>query len=361
MPKPLPEAQNLTALLSILARENRGFIPFERFMEAALYHPQYGYYTQNVSGIGGREADFTTSPSLHPVFGLALRRWIEHMRQKLELEPPVHVIEIGGGSGALAQNVLKAFGMMGRGRVRYHIVEVSEPLRQLQKQRLRNRRVRWWTSPDDALEASNGKALIISNEVVDAFPCVLLQYRQDPGEWLEVGLQRHDDGSLTEDLRDPPWPRLRGAYPSILDVVERRDGQRVEIHVAYEAWQRKWLPLLERGALLTIDYGETVEKLYPRRLQGSVRAYYKHQRLTGPDVYKRFGKQDLTADVNFTDLKNWGSTAGLRNHSLVTQADFLNRAVPDVEKRAEKDPALQAILHPDGAGTAFKVLDQRKD
>jgi SAM-dependent MidA family methyltransferase len=131
------------------------------------------------------------------------------------------------------------------------------------------------------------------------------------------------------------------------------DGQRVELHESYRAWLSAWAPLWERGAMLTIDYGEAAEKLYARRPRGSVRAYFHHQRLEGPEVYRRMGRQDLTADVNFSDLQNWGERQGLHTEFLQTQADFILSRTEPTDDDAEK-----MLLHPDGAGRAFKVLCQ---
>ena len=64
-------------------------------------------------------------------------------------------------------------------------------------------------------------------------------------------------------------------------------------------------------------------------------------RLLPPDAYQNPGKQDLTFDVYFPDLIEWGEKIGLETESLITQAEFL--VTNDLE----------------GAGVAFKVLHQK--
>ena len=59
--------------------------------------------------------------------------------------------------------------------------------------------------------------------------------------------------------------------------------------------------------MLTIDYGDTAENLYHRQPKGSLRAYFLHQRFAGNEIYANPGMQDITADVNFTDLEHWTS------------------------------------------------------
>ena len=113
--------------------------------------------------------------------------------------------------------------------------------------------------------------------------------------------------------------------------------------------------------MLTVDYGEQPPALYWRRPRGTLRAYWRHHRFAGLEAYQRFGRQDLTADVNFTDLQRWGAALGLGTASYTNQADFLHRWLPSgVLERTESDPALAFLAHPDGAGGAFKVLEQTR-
>ena len=101
--------------------------------------------------------------------------------------------------------------------------------------------------------------------------------------------------------------------------------------------------------MLTIDYGAAAPELYHRRPRGSVRAYFMQQRLEGPAVYENPGRQDLTADVNFSDLQRWAQP-WVETVRQANQEDFLS---------PHADPADARALHPDGAGGAFLVLDQR--
>ena len=324
-------------------------------MQEALYHPQHGYYTSAVKEVGAR-GDFSTSATLHPVLGEAIAGWARARRRELMPRGRTWLIEVGAGSGQLARAVLRALGLRGRTTVRYSIVEVSAPLRQAQRKLLGRRAVRWFDTIEEALDAAKGQALIFSNELVDAFPCNLLVRRDD--EWREVGVRLAGD-RLIEEARAVEDPRLLSelcSAPAALD--DARDGQRCEVHLSYRDWLVGWLPRLERGALLTIDYGEDARRLYSGRPKGTVRAYFQHLTLRGAKVYGRIGKQDLTADVNFTDLKAWGESAGLRTRSMNTQGEFLERWVPGLESRAEREPALAYLSHPAGAGSAFKVLEQ---
>ena len=125
-------------------------------------------------------------------------------------------------------------------------------------------------------------------------------------------------------------------------------GQWIEVHDSYRRWLTGWLPHWKAGRMLTIDYGSTAETLYRRRSRGTLRAYLMQQRLEGPEIYQNPGRQDLTADVNFTDLMNW-SEPWTTARELRTFANFL------AEHHHKTDPDLS---DEHGAGTAFLVLEE---
>ena len=301
-------------------------LPFEKFMEAALFHPDFGYYSTEIQNVG-KTGDFSTSATLSPILAEAIANWLKTL-------PPLPVIEIGAGNGQLAETILQHF------PTPYHIVETSFPLKALQEDRLGNS-CSWHDTIHSALEATNGTAHLISNELVDAFPCKLLEFNGQ--NWEEIALELHNG-----NLRETTLP-FSSQYPLPDNPVLH---QRIELHQSYLNWLQSWAPLWRQGHSLTIDYGDTLDQLYYRRPQGTLRAYYQQQRLTGSQIYHRMGQQDLTADVNFTHLQLWSQQLGWQTSPLQTQRDFiLQHTSPNPD-----DPATQFLLHPEGAGQAFKVL-----
>ena len=109
--------------------------------------------------------------------------------------------------------------------------------------------------------------------------------------------------------------------------------------------------------MLTVDYGDVASRLYDRRPRGTLRGYAHHQLVEGADLYAAPGRRDLTADVNFTDLQEWGTALGLENQTLTTQADFLRQWGPPKQLRSE-NPAIRYLLDTEGMGGAFRVLEQ---
>ena len=342
-----------TYLRALIGAEG-GSISVERFMQEALYHPRYGYYAGRIRSVG-RQGDFSTSATLHPALGRAIAAWVAAHRAEVTRRGAWHLIELGGGSGQVAAEVLRSVGWWTRLGLRYHLVEISEGLRAGQRERLAGfeRTVRWHETVQSALAAADGRALLFSNEFVDAFPCAQLFYDAPAGRWREVRVQWPDDsehpGETFGDW-DGPTPGVAGG-----------GNRRVEMHLTYRRWLEECVGAWRQGRMLTVDYGDVPPGLYHRRPHGTLRAYFRHQRVSGPEVYRRFGRQDLTADVNFADLVQWGDALGLASLPLLTQGDFLRRWLPTpVLKRASAEPALACLLDPDGAGGAFKVLEQTR-
>jgi SAM-dependent MidA family methyltransferase len=273
------------------------------------------------------------------------------------------VIEVGPGSGQLARAILRLSRPPGLLRhlrpppFTYHLVERSPILRE-QQRRLLGRTARWHQCVEDALTATDGHAFLFSNELIDAFPVRVFRCDgtvpdgtgPEAASWSELHLQL-----AARQLAETWLPS--GTLPdSAVFSHQWPAGQRVEVHESAHDWLARWQTHWKSGELLTIDYGGHSPDLYRRAPAGTLRAYYHHERLTGPDVYTLAGRRDLTADVNFDDLQRWGDSLGLRTHSLITQRDFLFPHLdPDHSSVADR-----FLTDADGPGTSFKVLRQRK-
>src|ERR1700758_2148151 len=123
-----------------------GPITFDKFMEIALYHPEHGYYASGKAGIG-KSGDYYTSPCVHPAFGEILSRFI-YWAYEVVKAPDFTVVEMGGGKGLLALDVLdslKRNNPESYDRVRYLIIELSPNLREEGKGILKEHmhRIKW--------------------------------------------------------------------------------------------------------------------------------------------------------------------------------------------------------------------------
>lgn len=348
-------ARSPAELLRALMEAEGGSISVERFMQEALYHPRFGYYARQVRTVG-RQGDFSTTATLHPALGVAVAAWARHHRATVAAGGCWHLVELGGGTGELAAGVLKALGWRHRLGLRYHLVEVSAGLRARQQERLgAGGRACWHEEIGTALQAAGGRALIFSNEFVDAFPCVQLAREQPTGEWREVRLT-WPAGKEQPQETTAEWTGERSAT----DAVKPSGGsQRIEMHLTYRKWLATWVDRWRGGRMLTIDYGDTSPALYGRHPLGTLRAYCRHLCFRGPEVYQRFGQQDLTADVNFADLQRWGEELGVTTARYQTQAEFFERWLGPRQRQALRtDVRFASLIDLEGAGGAFKALEQ---
>ena len=333
--------------LAEIAKNEGGRLRFDRFMELALFHPTHGYYTRRIRGIG-QSGDFSTSTTLSPALGKAVFRWLEAEAKYLGFDPLI-IIEPGIGTGALAKVVLSQ--MRPWSRVRYFGVDLHAAPTLLDRSLSGRRRFRSFNSIETALLEAKGKAIVISNEFVDAFPCRRL-VRSETG-WADLYL-RYEGDQWRQELSPADLSFPGSALDAGFGV-----GQTIEVHESFRDWLATLSRQLQSGAILTIDYGGRPDEIYRRRPDGTLRGYFRQERIEGNGIFHRVGQQDLTADVNFVDLQLWGDSFGLTTVDYLTQREFVARWFPGVLKKGAA--AIAFTLKENGAGTAFKVLHQRKN
>ena len=342
-----PEAQ-------IRARiRTEGRITFAEFMEAALYHPTGGFYSKG----GGVGPDFFTNPTAHPAFGALIANQLRSMWEALGRTSPMYVVEPGAGSGLLAADVLAA----ASGSFAEALVYVTVD------------RAGRATIPSAAHRVKAARfpfreltGCVLSNELIDAFP--VLRFRVVDGRLEELYVALDADGALT-DLPGPPSSDLE---PHIRRLdADRPDGFRGEVCPAIHPWAAEVADALDRGFVMTIDYGyEGDEVLRPDRANGTLQTYHRHTQ--GAELYKAIGSRDITADVDFGRLEAAGEAAGLRTVGRVSQADCLRRngfdgmlhrlrrmSLGERERQANRMGMLE-LVRPEGLG-GLKVLVQEKN
>ena len=351
--------------------EKRGPLPFSQFMAWCLYHPEYGYYQSKGTRIG-KEGDYYTSPSVSPLFGHLIAKQLFQMAEILRGEN-FDVVEMGGGRGFLCEDIIdwaKKNSPVFYQHLRYHLIETSAPFLREQRERLsekeREGRV-FWIDPKTFGE---GKVQIqgcfLSNELVDAFPVhrVIL----DQGSLKEIYVTQRN-GQFEEQWGELSDPRIASYFHS-MDIT-LQEGQKAEVNLLALEWMEKVARCLERGFVLTIDYGCLSEELYaPNRREGTLLCYFQHQ--ASENSYERLGEQDITSHVNFTSLIRKGEEVGLRFTGLVPQYRFLiglgileqmetlGRELSELDGLKLR-LSLKNLIEPEmGMGEVFKVLVQHK-
>ena len=317
-------------------------ITFEAFMQAALYDASRGYYARNIRAVGGTRGDFTTVPMrCGDALARAIAAWAAEAMHRTGCR---NLVEIGPGEGALMRGVIRHLPWTTRLRVRAHLVETSPVLAKRQQQSSLGRCATWHADPASALHHCGGRAVVFSNELVDAFPVRIFQ--KSAGKWRELGVEMAADGRVLREC----FLDVEETLPdSTIFGIDHPEGQRIEVHDSYRTWLAEWLPLWRAGEMLTIDYGDAASTLYHRLPAGTCRGYLMHQRVTGPDVYQNIGMQDLTADVNFTDLATWAAPWCGSHPPQTLAAFFRERSGPGIDRH---------LTDEHGPGGAFQTLRQ---
>ncbi|OYD90755.1 hypothetical protein CDG77_16740 [Nostoc sp. 'Peltigera membranacea cyanobiont' 213] len=318
-----------TAIANYITTSPQQRITFAQFMDMVLYHPEYGYYSTDALKIGFKGGDFFTSPNLCADFGELLAEQFFQMWEILGKPIPFSLVEMGAGQGLLALHILKYHQLHYPDfftALEYIIVEKSPTLRQEQQQRLQDFSVRWCNLENIPPNAIVG--CFFSNELVDAFP--VHQFTLETGELREIYITTDSNEketclSFLEVTGEPSTLQLA----EYLDLVEMDfsqsaypDGYRSEINLAALEWLSIVADRLQRGYVLTIDYGYPASRYYnPRRSQGTLQCYYQHRFHDNP--YINIGQQDITAHVDFTALERWGEKCNLKNIGFIQQGLFL--------------------------------------
>lgn len=311
---------------------------FRDFMEERVRE----YYLQRKVG-----DDFFTAPELDRSFGRALS---DHLYQFVRHSDNPLILELGGGNGSLAYDILSFFREKDNklyGKLTYYIYEESPTLVSLQKNRLREFEGKvFWTQ-----ELITEAEVVLSNEFFDCLPVHVIKGRKE----LYV-----DDGkAVWEDISDE----------RILSFLDRMGysalDQIIEVCLDCIDLLRR-LSNIVRGYHIVIDYGYTSEEIakYPN---GTVVGYKAHRVVR--DVFKEAPPFDMSAMVNFSALVEYGKDFGLLSVSFQNMREFLLSSpifLEELEKLSLSEKAedierlsrLKTMLI--SMGERFKVLIQKK-
>ena len=336
-----------------------GPITFAEFMEVALYHPGEGYYTSGERV--GATGDFYTSPSVHPAFGALLAVQLFQMWEILGHPSPFTVAESGAGNGLLCRDIVAAASGLpnGFGRsLRYVCLD------------LRSETGCECGLPDVSRLAATGLPLrglvgcVLSNELLDAMP--VHQVTVEQGRLQEIYVVQ-DGEKLTTQAGAPSTPLLAQRLDGL--GVKLAEGQTAEVNLALGGWVAAAAQALERGFVLTVDYGRPAEELYSPtdRFRGTLTTFHHHLQTDRP--LEQIGQQDMSAQVDFTSLARVGQQAGLDFLGYDSQGSFLHHlGLGQLQRRPSIGPPRRAqsarvgmreLAKPGGLGD-FKVMAQGK-
>ena len=353
-------------LRDVIVEEIRrdGPMPFSRYMELCLYHPELGYYSRAQEQFG-KAGDFYTSSDVHAVFGRLLARQFEEMWRLLGSPPHIDLIELGPGRGLFACDVLDCVARHFpefADALRYVLVEQSPALRDRLDQRLHEHVARGAAFVVPTLEAAQVGAqqplIVFANEFFDALPVEIIDHRGA----VRVSEKK---GKFVEQFVPPSAAEL-----DFLDhySVHPEPGERVEVSPTALGCMKQIAAAFEgrSGFAVLIDYGYTREQQLAGRHRDTIMTYRRHT--TGGSPYEAPGEQDITAHVNFSALRSVAGIHGLEPLALLTQSQFLlgigeatqfsdafdGCRLP--QERAKVALQLKHLISPEGMGETFQVL-----
>jgi SAM-dependent MidA family methyltransferase len=368
MPRPFeppePDAEEaahgarVAALIRARIAAAGGWLDFAEYMDLALYAPGLGYYSAGAAKLGAA-GDFVTAPEISPLYARCLARALAPV---LAAHEDAVLLELGGGTGALAAGLLAALEGLGAAPARYLMLEVSADLRARQRGTLARlvprsaARVEWL----DALPGRPLRGVVLANEVADALP--VSRFAVAPEGLAALGVVATPGGFAWQAR--PAGPALAAAVARIAGGLDAplAPGYVSEACLRLPAWIGALARCLEAGAIVLADYGAARREYYhPERREGTLSCHRRHR--AHADPLRWAGLQDITAWVDFTAVAEGAADAGLEVAGYATQAHFLIDAGIERELAAAGGPGslraaqeAQRLLLPGEMGERFKVM-----
>ncbi|PYP88552.1 MAG: hypothetical protein DMF61_05020 [Blastocatellia bacterium AA13] len=362
-----------------------GPIRFRDFMEIALYDAESGYYNTRRNKIGPA-GDYYTSGNVHEAFGATLAVAFAGMWSH-EYAEPLTILEFGAGTGQLAFDIISTMKLERPDifvELNYLILERSTAMQESQRRLLEpvDQKVNW-VPFEPASNADPFQGIVFSNELIDAMPAHLARIHEGRVQEGYVDLTATGATGATGDSRlersisaafaicwEEPSDRAIESYISDLGV-DLAEGQMLEVNLDAIAWLERVSRILNRGFLVTIDYGDIAAHLYGRdRFGGTLRSFSRHRIAESPLL--KVGEQDITSSVNFSALIEQGRQLGFEMVSYERQSSFLirngllERAAGLCESGDNRPDtlsnrlAIKNLLVEGGSSDNFRVLVQRK-
>lgn len=349
--------------------KEEGALSYRDFVDDALFHPRWGYYStgQVRFGEGGHYETFPLA--LSPYFGQMVARCAHRYWIRCEQPSDFELCEIGAGNGQLCLDVLSYLhgSLPGVTRpqtrawqrfadvVRYRIIERSPALIERQRAQLGPLagNVRW-TRADLSARAARGTpfaahGFIIANEVLDCLSHHKI-VSTDAGVRVAFVHARARGRVLSRDqLADAMAERATVTFREVLlpltavsglaafvarhcpEIEARRRRAAYFACPAIDTLIASSARLYERCEAFWIDYGD--ERPFHLRSPDHRRVF------AGPpksrhSVYDAPGRDDITFMVDFTVAQTAARAAGLRVASYGPQSDLARYARVELRESA---------------------------
>ena len=289
---------------------NNKYIPFDKYIDIALYHKKTGYYMKK--NPFGKDGDFITAPNISILFSEMLAIWCLAFWEHLGCPKKINIIELGAGNGEMMYQMIKAFKRFNKFREssNYFILEKSQFLKKIQKKKLNSHKITWLNSIN---KLKNGPNIFLANEFFDALP--IKQFIKKNNKWYEKSIKKNNINKF----------EFVNVITNIKDLEKK-----IEINLSKNQKIIEFSPLTYdylniiskkintfQGGLLIVDYGYLKKKM-----RDSLQSVYKHN---FNNVLDNFGKSDITYSINFFLLKKIVKKLNLKVVGLTSQRNFLTK------------------------------------
>ena len=289
---------------------NNKHIPFDKFIDIALYHKKTGYYMKK--NPFGKDGDFITAPNISILFSEMLAIWCIAFWEHLGCPKKINIIELGAGNGEMMYQMIKVFERFNKFREssNYFILEKSQFLKKIQKKKLNSHKITWLNSIN---KLKNGPNIFLANEFFDALP--IKQFIKKKNKWYEKSIKKNNINKFE--------------FVNVITNIKNLE-KKIEINLSknqkiieFSPLTYKYLNIISKkintfqGGLLIVDYGYLKKKM-----KDSLQSIYKHN---FNNVLDNFGKSDITYNLNFFLLKKIVKKLNLKVVGLTSQRNFLTK------------------------------------
>ena len=289
---------------------NNKHIPFDKFIDIALYHKKTGYYMKK--NPFGKDGDFITAPNISILFSEMLAIWCIAFWEHLGYPKKINIIELGAGNGEMMYQMIKVFERFNKFREssNYFILEKSQFLKKIQKKKLNSHKITWLNSIN---KLKNGPNIFLANEFFDALP--IKQFIKKKNKWYEKSIKKNNINKFK--------------FVNVITNIKNLE-KKIEINLSKNQKIIEFSPLTYdylniiskkintfQGGLLIVDYGYLKKKM-----RDSLQSIYKHK---FNNILDNFSKSDITYNLNFFLLKKIVKKLNLKVAGLTSQRNFLTK------------------------------------
>ena len=289
---------------------NYKHIPFDKFVDTALYHKKTGYYMKK--NPFGKDGDFITAPNISILFSEMLAIWCLAFWEHLGCPKKINIIELGAGNGEMMYQMIKVFERFNKFREssNYFILEKSQFLKKIQKKKLNSHKITWLSSIN---KLKNGPNIFLANEFFDALP--IKQFIKKNNKWYEKSIKKNNINKYE--------------FVNVITNIKNLE-KKIEINLSknqkiieFSPLTYKYLNIISKkintfqGGLLIVDYG-----YFKKKMKDSLQSIYKHN---FNNVLDNIGKSDITYNLNFFLLKKIVKKLNLKVAGLTNQRNFLTK------------------------------------